>query len=187
MSDHSATPLPALNGRRVHLRPFSAADITPAYIGWLNDPETVRFSNQRFVQHTRETCERYYTSFAGSANHFVSIRLKVDPGGDDRAVGTLTAFCSPSHGTVDIGILIGERRVWGQGVGLDAFKTLVDWWVGQPGIRKVTAGTLRLNTGMVRVAERAGMHLEAVRRGQELVEGQPVDMLYFARFTYPTA
>jgi RimJ/RimL family protein N-acetyltransferase len=181
MSAHSNPPLPVLNGHKVQLRPFSAADITPAYIGWLNDPETVRFSNQRFVRHTRESCERYYASFAGGANHFISIRLR----SDDSAVGTLTAYRSGPHGTVDIGILVGDRRVWGQGIGLDAFKTLADWWAAQPGIRKVTAGTLKLNTGMVRVAERAGLHLEAVRRGQELVDGQAVDMLYFARFTSP--
>ncbi|MCC6247256.1 MAG: hypothetical protein IT499_05810, partial [Rubrivivax sp.] len=43
-----ATPLPSLlRGRRVRLRPFTAADITDAYIGWLNDPEVVRYSNQR--------------------------------------------------------------------------------------------------------------------------------------------
>ncbi|MFN7724260.1 MAG: GNAT family N-acetyltransferase [Rubrivivax sp.] len=183
MSAHSVPPLPVLTGRLVQLRPFSAADITPAYIGWLNDPETVRFSNQRFVQHTRESCERYYASFAGGANHFLSIRLRAD----HSAVGTLTAYRSLPHGTVDIGILVGDRRVWGQGIGLDAFKTLADWWSAQPGVRKVTAGTLKLNTGMVRVAERAGLHLEAVRRGQELVDGQAVDMLYFARFTSPIA
>ena len=182
MSAHAAQPLPVLTGRKVCLRPFSAADITPAYVGWLNDAETVRFSNQRFVQHTPESCERYFASFQGGHNHFVSIRLLAD----DSAVGTLTAYRSLPHGTVDVGILVGERRVWGQGVGLDAFKTLADWWALQPGVRKVTAGTLKLNTGMVRVAERAGLHLEAVRRGQELVDGQPVDMLYFARFTSPT-
>ena len=35
---------------------------------------------------------------------------------------------------------------------------------------------------MVKIMEQSGMELEAVRSRQELIEGQPVDLLYFARF-----
>ena len=77
-----ATPLPVLDGGRVRLRPFTAADISAAYIGWLNDPEVVRYSNQRFLHHDRASCERYLAGFAGSSNLFVSLRLKaVAPAG----------------------------------------------------------------------------------------------------------
>jgi ribosomal-protein-alanine N-acetyltransferase len=172
--------LPTLRGRRVVLRPFTADDIDATYLGWLRDPEVVRFSNQRFVSHTRETCQRYLTGFEGSPNLFVSVRLPVS--GREHTVGTLTAYRNPHHGTADIGILIGERSVWGQGVGLDAFATLADWLAGNPGLRKLTAGTLSCNVGMIRVAERAGFSLEAVRRGQETVDGLPVDVMLFARF-----
>jgi ribosomal-protein-alanine N-acetyltransferase len=174
----SAKPLPVLKGKAVFLRPFEAADITADYMGWLNDPETMRFSNQRFIRHSQANCEQYLIGFKGSSNHFLSIRLQ----DNDVAVGTATAYVSTPHGTVDLGILVGERRLWGRGIGLDAFKTLVEWWLHQPGIRKVTAGTLAANVGMVNLALRAGLHLEAVRRAQELVDGQAVDMHYFARF-----
>ena len=30
--------------------------------------------------------------------------------------------------------------------------------------------------------EKSGMHLEAVRARQQLIAGQPVDLLYYARF-----
>ena len=174
--------LPRLQGDRVKLRPFGLGDITEAYIGWLNDPETVRFSNQRFVRHTRETSEHYLASFSGGPNLFASIHLTDASDGRDTAVGTLTAYRQPHHGTSDIGILIGDRRVWGQGIGLDAFSTLCHWLAAQPGMRKITCGTLACNTGMVKLAKRAGMQLEAVRERHELVDGQATDLLYFARF-----
>jgi len=174
----SARPLPVLNGNKVLLRPFEETDITPAYIGWLNDPATMRFSNQLFTSHSEASCRRYLQGFEGSANHFMSIRLR-DGGA---AVGTATAYVSVPHGTVDIGILVGERKLWGQGIGLDAFQTFVNWWLDQPCIRKVTAGTLEVNVGMVNLALKAGFHREATRRAQELVDGIPVDMHYFARF-----
>jgi RimJ/RimL family protein N-acetyltransferase len=183
-----ATPLPPLlRGRRVVLRPFTAADITDAYVGWLNDPEVVRYSNQRFVRHTRESCERYFASFsgaAGSANLFVSLRV-AEPGAaapHERAVGTLTAYRSLAHGTADVGILLGDRAVWGQGIGLEAWQLLTDWLLTTPGLRKVTAGTLACNRSMLAVAERSGMRREGVRRAQELVEGALTDIVHFARF-----
>lgn len=170
--------LDTLSGHRVELRPFTAADITPAYLGWLRDPEVVRFSNQRFRSHTAESCAAYLESFRGTPNRFLSIQRL----GEDRAVGTMTAYVSTAHGTADLGILIGDRSCWGQGLGLDAWQTLINHLFRQTALRKITAGTLRPNIGMVRIMERAGMHLEGVRVRQEIIDGVPVDALLYARF-----
>ena len=165
-------------GDKVKLTRFTEDDITDEYVGWLNDPAVTRFSNQRFLRHDRESCRRYLGSFAGTPNLFVSVR-RLD---DDRPIGTMTAYVSPHHGTADMGILIGDRTVWGQGYGQDAWDTLSAFLASQPGMRKITCGTLACNEAMVRLAERSGMGLEGCRRAQELVEGEPVDVLYFARF-----
>lgn len=181
-----ATPLPALlQGQRVRLRPFTAADITDAYVAWLNEPEVVRYSNQRFVRHTRESCRRYFEGFGeGSPNLFASLRV-AKPDASERGeipVGTLTAYRSLQHGTADVGILLGERAVWGQGIGLEAWRLLTDWLLTTPGLRKVTAGTLACNLAMISVAERSGMQREGVRAAQEVVAGVPADIVFFARF-----
>lgn len=172
------TPLPLLLGRHVLLRPMQADDVTPAHVAWLNDPLVVQHSNQRFVQHTAASCLQYLARFEGSPDVYASVRLQ----GTDRAVGTITAYRSLQHGTADIGILMGERSFWGQGLGADAFGTLADWLAAQPGMRKLTCGTLACNHGMLAVAHRVGFAREAIRVGQELVEGQPTDLVYFARF-----
>ncbi|MDQ5977070.1 MAG: hypothetical protein QG602_42 [Verrucomicrobiota bacterium] len=170
--------LDTLSGHQVELRPFTAADITPAYLGWLRDPEVVRFSNQRFRKHTAESCAAYLASFQGTSNLFLSIVHQ----GYERPVGTMTAYISARHGTADLGILIGDRGCWGQGLGLDAWQTLMAHLFQHAGLRKITAGTLRPNVGMVRIMERAGMRLEGVRECQEIVEGVPVDALLYASF-----
>lgn len=169
---------PLLQGDKVLLRPFGAEDINEAYIGWLNDPVVTRFSNQRFRTHDRASCEAYLATFGGTPNLLVSIRRR----DDDRAVGTMTAYVSPHHGTADVGILLGDRSVWGQGYGQEAWNLMIDWLLSRPRMRKVTAGTLAVNRPMIRLAERSGMLLEGVRREQELVDGQAIDIFHFARF-----
>jgi len=167
-----------LSGSKVLLCPFEAADINAEYIGWLNDPEVVKYSNQRFARHTRESCLRYFHSFEGSPNMFISVRRR----DNDSAIGTMTAYVSPQHQTVDIGILIGSRAMWGSGLGQDAWNTLINWFIKQSGIRKLTAGAMRCNAGMVKLMKRSGMTLEAIRPAQELLDGVPQDMVYFAKF-----
>lgn len=181
MSQASNLPpaLSALEGQKVRLRPFSAADIGASYLAWLNDPEVVRYSNQRFRWHDKASSEQYLASFAGSDNLFVAIEDKAS----SQLLGTMTAYASRHHGTVDVGLMVGERSAWGRGFGQDAWNTLCNWLLGaEVGLRKLTAGAARPNVAMVRIMERSGMQLEAVRHAQEIIAGEPVDLVYYARF-----
>jgi len=165
-------------GRKVILRPFRFEDITPVYLGWLHDPTVVKYSNQRFHQHTVMSCQQYLASFQGSDNHFLAI-CDAD---SLNMVGTLTVYRNVHHGTADIGVLVGDTAVWGRGVGFEAFQTVVDALTRSGMIRKITAGTLALNVGMIRIMQKTGMTWEASRKGQELVSGEPVDVVYYAKF-----
>lgn len=173
-------PFPELSGDKVVLRPFGPQDITNAYVGWLGDPEVTRFSNQRFRTHTLDTCRDYLASFEGTPNRFVSIHDKAS----GEAIGTMTAYANPHHGTCDVGIMIGNRDYWSGGYGQEAWNLLLDWLLSPDGggIRKVTAGTLSCNGGMVKLMERSGMAREGVRVAQEIVEGAPQDMVLYGRF-----
>lgn len=169
-----------LAGDRVLVRPFTGGDISEAYLGWLRDPEVVRFSSQRLHVHTLQSCQDYLATFTESSNHFLAICDQKT----GSMLGTLTVYCSVPHGTADIGIMIGERNVWGKGIGAEAFCLVLSALKASGAIRKVTAGTLAVNQGMVRIMEKAGMRHEATRRAQELLEGAPVDVVYYATFCH---
>ena len=163
---------------RILLSPFQESDITDEYVSWLNDPEVVRFSNQRFRSHSTASCRDYLRSFAGTENLFMAVRLAADR----RMIGTITAYVNRHHGTADMGLMIGDRSEWGKGYGLDAWRGLMRQLLEERRMRKVTGGTLDCNTAMKRIMEKSGMYLEAIRARQEIVEGAPHDILYFAIF-----
>jgi ribosomal-protein-alanine N-acetyltransferase len=163
---------------RLRLRPFQPGDITAAYLSWLNDPEVTRFSNQRLRAHTAASSAAYLASFTGTRNSFLLITQR----SDGQSIGTATVYRSLQHGTADIGLMVGDRQCWGQGYGREAWQAVLEALLQEPGIRKVTGGTARPNQAMVRIMEQSGMELEAVRARQELIDGQPVDLLYYARF-----
>lgn len=173
----SCPPLP-LRGSRLVLRPFVESDITSDYVAWLNDPEVVRFSNQRFRHHDVASCQTYLSGFRDSTNLFLAIVELAT----DQMIGTMTAYRSVHHGTADIGIMIGNRSVWGHGYGKEAFSLLVTALSRSEGVRKITAGCLACNVGMVEVMKFSGLHWEATRHAHELVDGNPEDVVYYARF-----
>ena len=165
-----------LAGERVLLRRFTPSDIGAVYIGWLNDPCVTRYSNQRFHRHDAESAAAYLAGFGDGPSQFLLIEVA------DRPVGTMSLHVAPQHQTVDLGILLGDPASRSKGLGLEAWMLALDWALGTAGLRKATAGTLAVNAPMLGIMHRSGMTLEAIRRAQEIVDGRPVDMHYFARF-----
>lgn len=163
-----------LRGERVDLYSFSKENLTEGYIGWLRDPQLMRFSNQRFREHDMLSCQAYLDSFSGTANLFIAIYH------ESNFIGTMTAYRSTAHSTADMGLLIGSE--WqGKGFGRAAWTALMAYLLAI-GTRKVTAGTLRCNAAMLGIMQRCGMQPDGVRIRQELVDGVAHDMLYFAKF-----
>jgi [ribosomal protein S5]-alanine N-acetyltransferase len=167
-----------IEGCRVRIDLFSKENITDSYLGWLNDPVIVRYSNQRFQLHTRNTSLAYLQSFEGTANLFLTINLK----NDERYVGTMSAHISEAHKTADLGIMVGDKTCWGSGIGGDAWATLSSFLLDTVRVRKVTGGALSSNKGMVKIMLKSGMKPDGVRVAQELIDCQEQDILHFAKF-----
>ncbi|MBI4615899.1 MAG: GNAT family N-acetyltransferase [Planctomycetes bacterium] len=166
---------PTIEGPSLALVPFGDRSITEEYLGWLNDPDLMRYSQQRFRRHTAESCREYLRSFQGSPNFFWSVIRRAD----SLAVGTMTAYVEPEHGCADIGILIGHPGIRGHGGGREAWGLGMAFLFEHRGMRKVTGGTVAANVPMVRIFLHWGMRLEGIRRDQQLIDGCPTDVLLF--------
>ena len=165
--------------KRLKITPFEGKHITIKYINWLNDTEVVRYSNQRFQKHTQESCEQYLASYKNSPNYFWAIIEKAKNYGH---IGNINAYVDINHNTADLGILIGGKKLWGHGYGLEAWQAVCDFLFKKQSIRKITAGTLACNTSMVKIAKNAGMKEEGKRIRQEIVDNIEVDIVYFGLF-----
>ncbi|WP_454021051.1 GNAT family N-acetyltransferase [Azospirillum sp. Marseille-Q6669] len=164
---------------RLVLERFREEHLTPEYVAWLNDSTTMRFSEQRRRQHTIESCGAYLRSFQGTPNRFLAIHAC---GPKPEPIGTATVYVDEDGRRGDIGILIGSPRHRGKGMGLEAWIALIDLALHRIGLRKVTAGALAVNVGMVEVMRRSGMVIDGCRHRHVLWEGQEVDVLHFAAF-----
>ncbi|MFC1883613.1 GNAT family N-acetyltransferase [Thermodesulfobacteriota bacterium] len=164
---------------RLLIEPFSEKHLSQRYVNWLNDPDVVRFSEQRFKSHTLDSCREYMHSFEGTPNFFWAC-VSLDP--NIGHIGNINAFIDINNMSADVGILIGESKQWGKGYGFEAFTAVVNFLFREEKIRKVTVGTLVVNKGMMKIISRLGMIDDGRRLRHVLLNGEEVDVVHGALF-----
>ena len=168
-----------ITGRRLILEPFSERFLSNRYIDWLNDPEVVRFSEQRHRRHTFESCKAYIESMEKSPHCFWAIVLT---GKIPEHIGNMTAYIDPTNSIAEISILIGEKKEWGRGYATEAWREVCNYLLDTRKIRKITGGTLSVNVAMIRVMKKIGMVEDGYRVRHYLWENREIDILYMAKF-----
>ena len=103
---------------KVKLVNFSKKYITQDYIGWLNNPELLKYSEQRHYNHSYETCLKYYKSFDGTSNIFNAV-LDIS---SNEHVGNITAIVDKNNNVADIAILIAKGNC---GYGFSAWSEMI--------------------------------------------------------------
>ena len=82
-----------------------------------------------------ETSKAYLASFTNTSNLY----LKIIECKTRRVIGSMTVYFDISATIADIGILIGNKSVWGKGYGLRAWVVLMDYLFKQTNA-KITGG-----------------------------------------------
>ena len=172
---------PDICTERLTIIPFSFGHITSRYIGWLNDPELMRFSEQRHNNHTHATCKRYLDGIKDTPNMMWALEENAIGLGH---IGNLTATMDLNNKLADIGILIGEVDARGCGYGYEAIRAVSDFLFDQTSIRKITAGTVSINTPMLKLMHKLQMVEDGIRRRHYLIDGKEVDIIHMALFKY---
>ena len=147
------------------------------YASWMQDPEVRRYLESRFIRYS----EKNLAEFIRSSNEAPNILL-AGVFLDGRHVGNIKLNVDAHHKRGEMGILIGEREVWGRGVARQAIGLLADHAFNELGVIKLSAGCYGPNLGSIMAFKAAGFHIEAIRPGHYICDGQSVDGIYLARF-----
>ena len=164
---------------RLEIEPFTAAHITSRYVSWLNDPDVVRYSEQRHRTHTEESCHLFLKTFKKSPNFFSAVLAKDTAVGH---VGNITVTVDPANSVADMAILIGEKPAWGKGYGSEAWSEVMRELFEGCGIRKVTAGTMSENEGMLAIMRKTGMVEDGQRHRHFIYDGREINLVHAAAY-----
>lgn len=174
----SSTNTPAfLFSERVALRALTLADVDGPYLEWFNDPEVCRLNSHHVFPYTRPEALKWVEALAGRRDALV---LAITMREDGRHVGNLSLQgIDPVSRTAELAIVLGDRSVWGQGVGLEATRLLVDHGFTALNLNRIACGTLAANVAMRRLAERLGMREEGIRRQASWTDGAYHDIVEY--------
>jgi len=164
---------------RLILEPFSEKYLSEEYVSWLNDPELMKFSENRHRKHSLESCRAYLQSFDNSPNFFWAVLLKEN----SEHIGNVNAYINEPNSIADIGILIGKKRYHGQGYASEAWNAVINFLLKNCELRKVTAGTMAGNKPMLKIMHNSGMIEDGIRKRHYLLDGREVDIIHMAKFT----
>lgn len=149
------------------------------FAGWLNDPEVVKYSEQRHKKHTDETQLDYWYSpatLAPSILRTIRIQDSATP------IGSIAASVDQNNNVANVGVLVGDRTQWGKGYGFEAWECFCNYLIIEQRIRKIEAGCMSLNLPMIRICIKYGMRQEAIIPGHFLIaQGVSAGMHLFGK------
>ena len=145
---------------------FRHGHITQTYVSWLNNPEIVKYSEQRHVRHHILSCSEYLYEMR---RHKLWAIMR------DVHVGNISAHLDRNNGVADISILLGYSGI---GIGTEALalacEELKDY-------RKLTLGCMASNKAMIRIAEKNGFKPDSFRPDYFMLDGKPEALVMMTR------
>lgn len=159
-----------IKGKRTYLEPFGPAHLyAPAYYGWLRDIGVVRYiGRDELLQGISfEEAESYVKQLW--ANEYCNF-FAVHHTETGKFIGTAKVnFISAQgrkHGIADIGIMLGDKTFWGQGLATDILQAISTFAFDQLRARKLSAGAYSVNEAVVKAFLRIGYKIDGRLRQQ---------------------
>jgi RimJ/RimL family protein N-acetyltransferase len=169
-----------LKGSNVYLRALSLDDATPAYLDWINNPETTRGLVAGNFPSSIESLRHYVASVTGNKD---SVMLAICDIATGQHIGNvkLDRFDWIS-GTCELGILIGSADHRGKGIGTEVCSMVIRYAFHTLNLRKVLLAVYSNNPAAVRAYEKAGFTEEGRLKDHVYCEGMYVDKILMSAF-----
>ncbi len=149
-----------IDGNRIYLRVLEVKDATQEYCYWLNDPEVNKYLETKGAT-TEELKEYINEKNKSSKCLFFGIFYREN----DKHIGNLKLEPIDFDGKrATFGILVGDKKYWGMGIGIEATKLIVDWAFDILDLKEVNLGVIAENKAAVKTYEKVGFHIDNIEK-----------------------
>lgn len=163
-----------LHGNKVILRPIERQDLAN-YVRWFQDREVLRYFGpylplnlaQEEAWYERQNSERETINFAVEYE-----------GQHIGGCGFINIDYRQRH--AEVGLFIGEKSLWNQGLGQDVLTTIVDYGFNYLNFHRIYLRVFAENEGAVHVYEKVGFTQEGRHRESEWRHGRWHDLLWMS-------
>jgi [ribosomal protein S5]-alanine N-acetyltransferase len=166
---------PFVIGERIYLRRIERGDLEGNYFQWLNDQEVTHWMQNGIFPNSAESMEDYYKSITTSC---IDILFAILLKNNERHIGNIGIHrIHQTFRSAEVGILIGEKDIWGQGIGTEAINLVVNHAFMRLNLNRLGAGGVEKNVACIRAFEKAGFVREGTARQAYYCQGNYVDCI----------
>jgi RimJ/RimL family protein N-acetyltransferase len=161
-----------LRGDKVRLRAIERADL-PSSVAWLNDPEVTQWLvTHRPLSLAEE--ERWYEDQVVRAAGGRAINFAIEYEG--RYIGNCgIKEIDHRRRCAEVGIFIGAKELWNQGLGADALRLLLAYGFAELNLHRMQLDVAAPNARAIRCYEKCGLREEGRLRDDWFAHGQYCD------------
>ena len=166
-----------MTGSQVYLRPLTGEDAA-AFVPWINDAEVTRTLAVGAAVMDRQA-EQTWIEKTNASEHDVLFGIVVQ--GTDQLIGLIGLNqIDFRHQSASLGMMIGEKSMWGKGYGTEATKLVVRYAFEELHLNRVQLHVYEYNLRGIRVYEKVGFRWEGVLRQEHVYAGHFWDTVVMA-------
>lgn len=142
-------------GDKTRLRRIERSDI-PTFVRWFSDPQVREFLLLNRPISLAEEERWFERQLESSEDHIFAIETT-----DGTHIGNIGLHdIDPIHRSAEMGIVIGEKKYWGQGYGSDAIRALLGFAFYDLNLHRVSLKVYEDNPRAIRAYEKSGFQHE---------------------------
>ena len=166
-------------GKRVRLRGAERSDLEK-FVLWINDPEVTQ-GLTLFLPMSIIDEEKWFESAMQRPQEEKPLVIDMKDGTDWRLIGNSGFFGFDWVArSAEVGIMIGEKTIWGQGYGTEVMKLLLRHGFETLNLNRVYLRVYAENKRAIRTYEKAGFVHEGRMRQAVYKHGAYSDVLYMS-------
>lgn len=169
--------MPILECDNFYLRNISIEDCNENYLEWMNDSEINQYLESRFIIHTIDSLKSFVSSMNSSENNILFAIIDKE---SDKHIGNIKlGNIHPIHRYADIGLVIGDKNYWGQGIATNAINLVCKYAFDELNLRKVFAGVYENNIGSIKAFKKCGFKIAYTKKDTYFFNGNYIDAFVF--------
>lgn len=166
---------PFIIGKKVYLRGIEREDLTGNYFQWANDSEVTYYMFMGAKPNTLENLEEEYEQLRKSNTDIVFAICNKKT--DEHIGNTGLHRIEWISRSVEYRIIIGEKKFWGKGNGVEIAKLILQYAFDKLNMNKVWLGVNSENLSAVKSYKNAGFVEEGVLRQEIYRNGKYYDAI----------
>ena len=164
-----------IEGHQVDLKSLSEKEVYGCWWQWFNDKEVTLHMNKGSEQNTPEKQLEFFRKMQASDKDFILGIFDNISGKHIGTTGIHNIHLEGGKRVGSFGIIIGEKKFWGKGIGTESWMLMVRYAFEILGLQALETKIFADNTASLKIAQKTGFREVKISRGEFIKEGRKID------------